>query len=121
MVVDSQPQTVVVDQQQVTYQPSPQQQQQFVLQDGSVEFKQPESHQVYYMEEMQDSSCHGEVLVEQPVRQPIVLNHQIQQTQVRNQVVTQKSPAAVVLTARQPIGTHSPIRPPLQVSFFQSS
>ncbi|KAF2882208.1 hypothetical protein ILUMI_23975, partial [Ignelater luminosus] len=116
MVIENSGQQVVVDQ-PGTYQNS-----QYMLQDNTVDYQDPRTQQVYYMEEVdKDRQVH----IEQQ-SQPIVLNHQLQHTQIRNQLVvnnTQKGTMAVQVRQQQihqlqqqsqPVQTKSPVRQMLQ-------
>lgn len=83
MLVDGQPQTIVVDQQPVAYQQTSSPQQQFIVQETNVE--QLQNSQVYYTQDnMQENSetatCDG----------PIVLNNHLQSGQLRGQIIAQK-------------------------------
>lgn len=109
MLVDGQPQTIVVDQQQIAYQPAATQQQ-FIVQEANVE--QQQNNQVYYMQQdtMQDNSSHNEPAA---CETPIVLNHHIQQGQLRGQIVAQK----VAQHASRPSPGIVQVRQQLQVSY----
>lgn len=113
MVVDGQPQTIVVDQQQIAYQQgSPQQH--FIIQEADVE--QHQNRQVYYMQEgMQETGGHTETITETP----IVLNHHLQHGQLRNQVVTQKTSAQPHMGQQQgrPSTGVAQVRQQLQVRY----
>lgn len=114
MVVDSQPQTIVVDQQQIAYQQgSPQQH--FIIQETDVD--QQQTRQVYYMQEsMQETGGHTETTTETP----IVLNHQMQHGQLRNQIVSQKITVQPQMGQQQgrPSTGVAQVRQQLQVYFL---
>lgn len=91
MVVDGQPQTIVVDQQQVAYQQTTTGQH-VIIQETNVE--QHQNREVYYMQEgMQESAGHSEAVTETP----LVLNHHIQHGQLRNQSLPTKSATQPIL------------------------
>lgn len=93
MLVDGQPQTIVVDQQQIAYQQtSPQQQ--FIVQEANAEQQQHQNSQVYFMQDsMQENSNHSETACDPP----IVLNHHMQ----RGQVIGQKIAAQHLVQQQQ--------------------
>lgn len=82
MLVDAQPQTIVVDQQQIAYQSSSPQQQ-FIVQEANVE-----QRQLYYMQDsnMQENN-HSEATA---CETPIVLNHHLQTGHLRGPMLAQK-------------------------------
>lgn len=104
MVVDGQPGTIAVDQQQITYQ-----QQQYVVQEASIDPQQ--TRPVYYtQEEIRETVNHPEVIN----KEPIVLNHHLQQSPLRGQVVTQKTTVVQTSLEHQAIGVQQ-VRQQLQV------
>lgn len=103
MLVDGQPQTIVVDQQQITAYQQASPQQQFIVQETNAEPQQQQQQQqlqnsqVFFMsdsniQENSEAACHT----------PIVLNHHMQPgQQLRGQIVGQKVVTAQHLTQQQ--------------------
>lgn len=117
IVVDSESQSVVIEQPQI-YQGATQQQ--YLDQDSKVKYQESDSqqvyyteegssnslsasiteqplqtqntHQGYYMKEIQENNCGVDSIPDQQIQQPIILNHQIQTAQPTNQLVTATMP-----------------------------
>lgn len=115
MLVDGQPQTIVVDPQSIAYQQATTQQQ-FIVQEANVE-QQPQNNQVYYMQDnMQENSSHSEATCETP----IVLNNHIQHGQLRGHIVAQKIATQHVPQQGRPTSGITQVRHQLQVDLLQN-
>lgn len=94
MVVDAQPQQLIVDQSQVTFQ-----NQQYILQDSNIEFREEQNQQrIYYMDE---TSSQVENMQAEQIPQTIVLNHQLPAAQVLGPISTNAAPKIVMPLQRQ--------------------
>lgn len=94
MVVDTQPQ-LIVDQSQVTFQ-----NQQYILQDSNIDFREGQTQQqIYYMDET--NSQQVESIQAEQVPQTIVLNHQLSGTQVLGSINSTTTPKIVMSLQRQ--------------------
>lgn len=142
MVVNSESQSVIIEQPQiyqgvvqqqyvdqdtkVKYQASDNQQVYYTEEDNSnslpatdQSIQRQNPRQVYYMKEIQESGGSLDGIVDQK-QQPVILNHQIQQAQIPNQLVTIAMPKNVNVInqqARQVPG-QGPVRPQLQVIYI---
>ncbi|KRT82114.1 hypothetical protein AMK59_4429 [Oryctes borbonicus] len=95
MVVDAQPQQLIVDQSQVTFQ-----NQQYILQDSNVDCREEQTQQrIYYMDET--SSQPVEPAQTDQVPQTIVLNHQLPGAQVLGSINSSTTPKLVMSLQRQ--------------------
>lgn len=103
MLVDGQPQTIVVDQQQITAYQQANPQQQFIVQETNAEPQQQQQQQqqlqnsqVFFMSDS-NTQENGEAACDTP----IVLNHHMQPGQLRAQIVGNKVVAAQHLAQQQ--------------------
>ncbi|KAK9679974.1 Ulp1 protease family, C-terminal catalytic domain, partial [Popillia japonica] len=94
MVVDAQPQQLIVDQSQVTFQ-----NQQYILQESNIDIREGQTQQrIYYMDDT--SSQQVESVQPEQVPQTIVLNHQLPGTQVLASLNSSTTPKIVMSLQR---------------------
>lgn len=128
MLVNNHSEQIVVDQSSVKFQNTPQQH--LVIQGQKVAYQLQENQQVCYaevnapvnkpiMEEQQIQSVSSAPV--QQLQQPVVLNHQIQQSPMRSQMVAMNMPKSINTPQRinaeinRPVPGQSQIRQHLQV------
>ncbi|KAI4464984.1 sentrin-specific protease [Holotrichia oblita] len=111
MVVDAQPQQLIVDQSQVTFQ-----NQQYILQESNIDIREGQAQQrIYYMDDT--SSQQVESVQPEQVPQTIVLNHQLPGTQVLASLNSNTTPK-IVMSLQRPTQINPLPQPLKQVTIF---